>query len=226
MAFLNNENIILDAVLTKRGKELLASGSFEISHFAVSDDGVDYSLINLNHPSGSNFYGELIESLPILETPIDGNQMLKNKLVTLPQGTDFIPLVNATPNIVNIYESSTSGATVQLETINGSNPSGYLVAAYSPNQIDIVTDIPSGGITGSNAIQSSNIPTTAKRIIVSGSFTITPKALPSGISNNSSLIDVFGLDTGGYVTISVTVNETVSNVDGADAQGQVQVQGN
>lgn len=226
MAFLNNENIILDAVLTKRGRELLASGSFEISHFAVSDDGIDYSLINTDHPSGSAFYGELIEELPILEAPVDGNQMLKNKLVTLPQGTEYIPLVNATPNTINLYVSSVGGATVQLETINGSNPSGYIVAAYSPNRIDVTSDIPTGSLTGSYAIQASNIPTTAKRIIASSSFVVTPKALPENTNSNTSLIDVFGIDTGGYVTVSVTVNSTVSTTGGAEAESQQVVSAN
>ena len=63
MGFLNNTTVTLDAILTKKGRELLArgDGSFRITQFALSDDEVDYTLYNPTHPSGSGFYGEAIE---------------------------------------------------------------------------------------------------------------------------------------------------------------------
>ena len=68
MGFLDNSSIVVDAVLTKQGRELLKDGkSLEISSFTLSDTGVDYSLWNPDHPDGSAFYGEAIENLPILE---------------------------------------------------------------------------------------------------------------------------------------------------------------
>ena len=49
MGFLNHttNNIIIDAVLTERGRELLSqnNGSFKISSFSFGDDEVDYTLI-------------------------------------------------------------------------------------------------------------------------------------------------------------------------------------
>ena len=59
MGYLNNKTVTVDAILTKKGRELLArnDGSFRITQFSLSDDEVDYTLYNPNHPSGSAFYG-------------------------------------------------------------------------------------------------------------------------------------------------------------------------
>ena len=49
MGFLDHStnNIILDAVLTDKGRELLSrnDGSFQIVKYALSDDEVDYTVI-------------------------------------------------------------------------------------------------------------------------------------------------------------------------------------
>ena len=68
MGYLNNQVVTVDAILTKKGRELLArgDGSFNITQFALADDEVDYSMYNPNHPSGSAFYGEAIEHMPLL----------------------------------------------------------------------------------------------------------------------------------------------------------------
>ncbi len=46
MAILNPTTITVDAILTKKGRELLArnDGSFKITQFALADDEIDYSL--------------------------------------------------------------------------------------------------------------------------------------------------------------------------------------
>ena len=63
MGYLNNQVVTIDAILTRKGRELLAKGdgSFNITQFALADDEIDYTLYNPNHPSGSNYYGEAIE---------------------------------------------------------------------------------------------------------------------------------------------------------------------
>jgi len=54
MGYLNNSVVTVDAILTKKGRELLArgDGSFKITQFALSDDEIDYTLYNTSHPSG------------------------------------------------------------------------------------------------------------------------------------------------------------------------------
>jgi len=48
MAYLNGDSneIVIDAIVTKRGRELMAEGkgNFKITKYAFSDDGVDYGL--------------------------------------------------------------------------------------------------------------------------------------------------------------------------------------
>jgi hypothetical protein len=46
MGFLNNASVTVDAILTKKGRELLARGNneFKITKFALSDDDIDYTL--------------------------------------------------------------------------------------------------------------------------------------------------------------------------------------
>ena len=80
MGYLDNSTIVVDAVLTKQGRKLLALGQgLNISYFTLTDTGVDYSLWNPDHPSGSAFYGEAIENLPMLEASVHAEYNLRNK---------------------------------------------------------------------------------------------------------------------------------------------------
>ena len=46
MGYLNNSVVTVDAILTTRGRQLLAQndGSFVITQFALADDEIDYTL--------------------------------------------------------------------------------------------------------------------------------------------------------------------------------------
>ncbi len=50
MGYLNNQVVTVDAILTNKGRELLAKndGSFRITQFALADDEIDYTLYNPN----------------------------------------------------------------------------------------------------------------------------------------------------------------------------------
>ena len=96
MGYLAYTQVIVDAVLTKRGRELLArnDGSFRITQFALADDEIDYTLYNPNHTSGSAYYGQAIENMPLLEAFPDESQIMKYKLATLPRGTAKMPILD------------------------------------------------------------------------------------------------------------------------------------
>ena len=96
MGFLDNTSITVDAVLTKKGRELLARGQneFQITKFALADDEVDYELWDTAHPNGSNYYGSVIENMPLLESFVDENQVMRYKLVSLPKQTAKLPIVD------------------------------------------------------------------------------------------------------------------------------------
>ena len=85
MGYLNNATTVLDAVLTKKGRELLARGQneFQITKFALADDEVDYSLWDETNPLGTDYYGSVIENLPLLEPTSNANTVMRYKLVTV-----------------------------------------------------------------------------------------------------------------------------------------------
>ena len=68
MGFLDNSSITVDAILTKRGREILAAGGdLNITKFALSDEEVDYTLYDVTHPNGTDSYGSVIENMSLLE---------------------------------------------------------------------------------------------------------------------------------------------------------------
>ncbi|MAG26768.1 hypothetical protein CMI47_14600 [Candidatus Pacearchaeota archaeon] len=89
MGFLDNStnNIIVDAVLTDYGRQLLArnDGSFSIVKFALGDDEVDYVTIK---KFGRTVGKEKIEkNTPVFEAQTNQNFGLKNKLLSLSNPT-------------------------------------------------------------------------------------------------------------------------------------------
>ena len=83
MAYLDNTEITVDAILTKKGREKLAAGEgLNITKFALGDDEVDYTLYEPAHPKGSAYYDAAIRAIPITEASPDETQVLRYKLVT------------------------------------------------------------------------------------------------------------------------------------------------
>ena len=82
MGVLDNTTITVDAILTKKGRELLAQGEgkFKITQFALADDEIDYGLYDITHPNGSNFYGAAIENMNLLEAIPNQDLALKYPL--------------------------------------------------------------------------------------------------------------------------------------------------
>jgi len=100
MGFINNTSYILNAVLTKKGKQYLAKsdGKFNITKFALSDDEIDYTLWDTAHPKGTDYFGAVLESTPMLEPCVDPEVIMKYKLITIPVGSKALPYIsNVTP---------------------------------------------------------------------------------------------------------------------------------
>jgi len=127
MGFLNNTSVTVDAILTKKGRELLARGQdeFKITKFALADDEIDYSLWDTAHPNGSNYYGAVIENMPLLEAFVDENQVMRYKLVSLPKNTAKLPILEIPSPTLNFNGPGVT-QTITPNTRNGSdNESGY-----------------------------------------------------------------------------------------------------
>ena len=122
MGFLNNTSVTVDAVLTKKGRELLARGQdeFKITKFALADDEVDYRLWDTAHPQGSNYYGSVIENMPILESFVDENQIMRFKLVSLPKNTSKLPILEV-PSPTLVFNGPGVTQVVSPNTRNGSD---------------------------------------------------------------------------------------------------------
>ena len=116
MGVLDNTTITVDAILTKKGRELLAQGEgkFKITKFALADDEIDYGLYDITHPNGSNFYGQAIENMNLLEAIPNQTLAVKYFLTNNPgQSSGNSPIVTLTgPTTIKatktgIYQAST-----------------------------------------------------------------------------------------------------------------------
>jgi len=218
MGYLNNSSVTVDAILTLKGRELLAKGgdAFKITQFAVGDDEIDYTLWNPDHPLGTSYYGTIIENMPITEAIPDETQALKYKLVTLPKQTTNIPVVSVGNNSIILPGPGTS-AIISPNTANlqGGNANlGYTA---------ILSDSSVADLAVTRALQTSVLPTVprfigdnedAQSVAAAGfSFRIAAKTLL--VESKTATITIIGNETGGATTINLTVNKastaTISN---------------
>jgi hypothetical protein len=208
MGYLNNSTITVDAILTKKGRELLARGrdEFKITQFALSDDEIDYDLYNTEHPLGTAYYGAAIENMPIIEAIPDETQMMKYKLVTLPKGTARIPIVDAGLTVLNLQGRQT--ALVSPTTVNFSNGNaqyGYtaILSDSDVAEIRVVTSAPNqaGAPTVAQFIGDSEA---AQSVTVSGmQFEIVAKE--QLLSSKTATLLLIGNETGGRALITINV---------------------
>lgn len=211
MGYLDNSSITVDAILTKKGRELLAKGRdfFVISQFALADDEVDYELWNPAHPLGSDYYGIIIENMPVVEAVTDENYSLRYKLLTLPKNTIRIPIIQTNPSSISIEEAG-SRQVVSIETKNGGNETlGYTVTLLNSDAATIIGD--GGGIANNEDNVGANEDRRSVTISTNSTFTIVSKVLADN-TDISTKIFVVGNETGGRseITLSVTNNPDIT----------------
>ena len=143
MGFINNTSYILNAVLTKKGKEYLSksSGNFNITKFALADDEIDYGLWNTAHPNGSNHYGAVIESTPMIEPCVDPEVVMKYKLVTIPEGSRAVPYIS------NVTPPTLTGDNALKTEYNGDNSPPW---TYNDHVINPITAGADGSFSAEN----------------------------------------------------------------------------
>lgn len=214
MGYLDNSSVIVDAILTKKGRELLSKqdGSFNITQFALADDEIDYTLYNENHPEGSAFYGEAIEALPLIEAIPNENNIMISKLVSLNRGTTKIPTIQIASGL-NVSVNKGSTFLINPTTLNFDSTKE---TAYSFTIAD--RRLLSSGVANSG--NTSNVPkdipftgTALSQTFVGETFTgntLTGNTLFGSNSALSTSIVVIGLDTGARATVTLTVNKDSS----------------
>ena len=139
MAYLDNTEITVDAILTKKGREKLATGEgLNITRFALGDDEIDYGLYEPAHPKGSAFYDAAIKAIPVLEASPDETQTLRYKLVTLPKGTTKIPKVEFGVPSISVNQDSGEVSLSPTTSPSGNTTAGYTVVLANKNAGTVV----------------------------------------------------------------------------------------
>jgi hypothetical protein len=221
MGYLNNQVVTVDAILTNKGRELLAKndGSFRITQFALADDEIDYTLYNPTHPSGSTFYGEAIQNMPLLEAfPIE-TQIMKYKLATLPRGTAKLPVLDLGYSAITLQQGA--ALTITPQTLNYlGNTQTYETSGYSATISDVRlfstftgVGINTTAATAANASVTSTttLGTNVSTTVIGSQINLRATTVNTLFGVNTQLsatLTFVGLDSGARLTIPVTINKT------------------
>lgn len=226
MGYLDNSSITVDAILTRRGRELLSQAGgtgFQITQFALGDDEIDYSLYNENHPDGSQYYGEAIENLPIIEAFPDENNIMRHKLVTLARGTTKIAVLNVggdnNPVINRGAQYVLTPTTNNFNTLNNISETTY---TFLINDSRLFTSIIGSGGPNPTQVGSYNAGESVSRTVRGKQLTLTAINSNTLFGDNSSIstvITIQGLDSGAKITIPITITkeQSTSGFTSADA---------
>jgi hypothetical protein len=216
MAILNPTVVTVDAILTTKGRELLArnDGSFQITQFALADDEVDYTLYNPDQPSGSAFFGEAIEAMPIIQAFPNDTQIMRYKLVTLPRGTSRLPVISLGYNTITLKQGASLTITPQTLNYLGAASSfetnGYVATIAD---IRLLTAFQGTGITvtAPTAELNTTTGTVLSKSVIGTSFTLTGTTVNtlfgSSITTLSTTITVIGRDSGARITIPINIQK-------------------
>jgi len=221
MGYLDNTSITVDAILTKKGRELLSqnANAFNITQFAVADDEVDYTLWNPNHPNGSDYYGTVIQNMPLLEAFPDETQVLRYKLITLPANTAKIPAISVTQtvytyNLTNVLLNSDIITPSTLNFTNGNATLGYTAILSDGFWFDLQVQAP---VSNTNPTIGSFLGDINSNVSVSKvglSFKIRAKNIPTvAQGTKTATLTIIGNETGGQTTIQLSV-KNVSGLSG------------
>ena len=217
MGYLSNTSVIVDAILTDKGRQLLSqnNGSFQITQFSLSDDEVDYTLYNPNHPSGSAFYGEAIEYMPIIQAFPEANEIMKYKLITLPRGTAKLPVISVGYNTIILRQGSSISITPQTLNYLGAT-STFEQSGYVATIGDVRTTSAFNGV-GINTTQATSLNTTTATVgtnvsktVIGTSINITATTVNTLFGTNTILyttLTVIGRDSGARVFIPVQITK-------------------
>ena len=218
MGYLNNSVVTVDAILTDKGRQLLAqgNGAFSITQFTLADDEIDYTLYNPNHPSGSAYYGEALQNMPLLEAFPQATQVMKYKLVTLPRGTAKMPILDLGYSAIIIKQGASLAITPQTLNYLGGNT--FETAGYTATISDVRLFSTFEGVgIDSPAVQALNLANATQTLGTSVSKTVvgttinlratTINTLFGSTTQLQATLTVEGRDSGARLTIPVTVTK-------------------
>jgi len=220
MGLLDNDTVIVDAILTKLGRQKLANGQpLGITQYAFGDTGVDYTLYNPNHPNGSSDYGSAITSLPMMEAVPDDNVFLRFKLYG-----------EGERNVQNFsFITITSGTSVTISKVPGETESNSITiipqvfpkiqgAQYTYKILDMrgltITGVPGPKISLTGGFTPSNLPPFDHPDPVIGTIVnvtnLQINTQPQQITSQKSVGVEVSRDgaASSFVTLTIAVNNT------------------
>lgn len=216
MGFLNNTAVTVDAILTAKGRELLAKGdgSFRITQFALADDEIDYTLYNPYHPSGSAFYGQAIDNMPLLEAFPDETQAAKYMLVTLPRGTSKMPTLNIGLSLVTLKQGASLDVKPQTLNYLGNTTvvesSGY---TFTISDIRLMKSFQGAGINTQVAIDlnaTQTIGTNVSKTVIGTVCNMTGTTVNTLFAGNNIItgtLQIVGRDSGARLQVPIQITQ-------------------
>ena len=218
MGYLNNSVVTVDAILTDKGRQLLAQndGSFRITQFALADDEIDYTLYNPTHPSGSAFYGQAIENQPLLEAFPQQTQIMKYLLTTLPRGTARMPILDIGLTAIVIKQGASLAITPQ--TLNYAGGDTFESAGYTATISDVRTMSTFEGVgintPEAQALNStSTLGTDVSKTVVGTTINLRATTVNTLFGSNTSIfatLTIVGRDSGARIQVPITVTRVSS----------------
>lgn len=214
MGYLSNQVVTVDAILTKKGRELLAKGdgTFKITQFALADDEIDYTLYNPNHPNGSAYYGEAIEAMPLLEAFPDETQIMKYKLTTLPRGTAKLPVLDLGYAAIRLKQGASLAITPQTLNYLGASQafesSGYVATIADARVLSSYNGVGVNTPEAAALNSTTTLGTNVSKTVIGTSLNLTATTVNTLFGTNTQLqttITVIGRDSGARLTIPVTI---------------------
>ena len=216
MGYLNNSVVTVDAILTTKGRELLAKndGTFRITQFGLADDEIDYTLYNPTHPSGSAYYGQAIENMPLLEAFPEETQIMKYMLTTLPRGTARMPILNVPASIV-IKQGASQAITPQTLNYQGGNQTEQGGYTATISDVRLFSTFQGVGITNTataqlNATSTTTLGTNVSATVVGTTINVTATTVNTLFGSNNALyatLTIVGRDSGARAQIPVTITK-------------------
>ena len=213
MGYLDNSVVTVDAILTTKGRQLLAQGNFNITQFALADDEIDYTLYNPVHPSGSAYYGEAIENMPLLEALPQETQVMKYKLITLPRGTAKMPIIGGINSQYNLQQGASLAITPQTLNYLGGNTfesSGYTATI---SDVRLFNQFEGVGINTPQAQalnQTTTLGTSVSKTVVGTTINLRATTINTLFGSRTQLtatLTIEGRDSGARITVPFIVTK-------------------
>lgn len=212
MAYIDNQTITVDAVLTQKGRQLLAqNGNLNITSFALADDEIDYTLYQPNHPNGSAYYDIALRNTPVFEPLTDETQTMKYKLVTLNQGVTSIPVITIAQDKILVTKDYTGDIIISPSTNPAYNlQAGYTAVLGNKNVGLLIVQQTNAVNSVSNTVPTfaGDINIASAQVVVGNTFRFVPN---SGLNKTTTTnLTIIGNESGGSTSIEVTVTVPLS----------------